>query len=388
MLRMIATIVFAAMVWALPAQSQNSLFGPAPGSPVVVGEGPGQAILADLNGDGRLDLVTRHLLQKFIAVQIGDGTGRFAAASGSPIALKFQPGDVELADLNGDRIPDLAITESERDRVDLFFGDGKGGFRSAPGSPLTVSADAEFYTRSLDLLDLNEDGKLDIVTANRRRNTFASLLGNGHGAFSPGPTITIPSEEENVRFIAGDLFGDLDSDKHLDLVIVNGEPDSTAGPGRVRVLRGDGKGSFKENRAIALSIPAAPHFVSLADVDGDQRLDIVTSHSSNQLGVLLNGGNDKFAPATGSPYDLEAAAFAVSVADVNRDRRNDLVAATVESVTIMLGGKEGVTSAPGSPFRAGPGAYSIALGDVNGDGKLDIVASSFEGNAVALLLGR
>jgi hypothetical protein len=64
------------------------------------------------------------------------------------------------------------------------------------------------------------------------------------------------------------------------------------------------------------------------------------------------------------------------------------VAATVKSVTILLGGKEGVTSAPGSPFRAGPGAYSIALGDVNGDGKLDIVASSFEGNAVALLLGR
>jgi hypothetical protein len=388
MLRRIVTMMVAAMVWSLPAQSQNSLFNPAPGSPLVIGESPGQVVLVDVNGDGRLDLVTRHLLQKFIAVQIGDGAGRFAAAPGSPIALKSQPGDVKTADLNGDQIPDLVVTESERDHVDIFFGDGKGGFRPAPGSPLTVSADDAFYTRSLDLLDLNEDGKLDIVTANRRRNTFASMLGNGRGEFSPGPTITVSSEEGNSRFAAGDLFGDLDGDKHLDLVLVQGEPDSTAKPGRVWALRGDGKGAFEKSPAIALSIPAAPHFVRLADVNGDQRLDIVTSHSIDQISVMLNGGNGQFTPAPGSPYDLDAPAFAVSVADVNRDRRNDLVAATVESVTILLGGKEGVTSAPGSPFRAGPGAYHLTLGDINKDGKLDIVASSFEGNAVALLLGR
>jgi hypothetical protein len=115
---------------------------------------------------------------------------------------------------------------------------------------------------------------------------------------------------------------------------------------------------------------------------------MVLSHSSDQLSVLLNGGNFKFVAATGSPYDLDATPFAVMVADVNNDQRSDLVAATVDSITILLGGKDKFTPAPGSPFRAGPGAYYLTLGDVNKDGKLDIAGASFEGNAVTLLLAR
>jgi hypothetical protein len=391
--RMFVLILFVALFTTIQVGSQSPLFSAAPGSPVAVGEGSGKLVLADVNGDGRLDLLTSHLLQKFVAVQFGDGAGRFAAAPGSPIVLKTQPGDIKLADLNGDKIPDLAVTHSERDCLDIFFGDGKGGFKLAPGSPLTVSADNEFYTRSLDLIDINEDGKVDIVTANHRRNSFASLIGNGRGEFSSGPTTIIPSEEEKFSFIHGDMFGDLDGDKHLDLVIVSGETDFSAKPAHVRVLRGDGKGAFKEKPSTSLPVPAGPRFVKLADVNGDQRLDIVTSHSTDQysgtgqFSVLLNGGNDKFTPASGSPYNLDATPFALMVADVNHDQRNDLVAATVNSITIMLGGGDKFTPAPGSSFRAGPGAYHLAVGDINKDGKLDIAASSFEGNVVTVLLG-
>src|SRR5215510_8622801 len=89
---MIRTLILAALVGAIQAHSQGALFSPAPGSPVVVGEGSGKLVLADVNGDGRLDLVTSHLLRRLVTVQIGDGTGRFAAAAGSPIVLGFQPG--------------------------------------------------------------------------------------------------------------------------------------------------------------------------------------------------------------------------------------------------------------------------------------------------------
>src|SRR6267378_1719265 len=170
MLRVLVASMFFALVWSLKAQSPSPLFSPAPGSPVAVGQGSGRVVLVDVNGDGRLDLLTCHLLQHFVAVHLGDGAGRFVAAPGSPIALKTQPGDMKLADLNDDKIPDLVVTHSERAGVDIVFGNGQGGFRLAPGSPLTVSADSAFYTRSLHLIDLNEDGKLDIVTANHRRN--------------------------------------------------------------------------------------------------------------------------------------------------------------------------------------------------------------------------
>jgi hypothetical protein len=177
-------------------------------------------------------------------------------------------------------------------------------------------------------------------------------------------------------------------------VIVSGDAGFIDKPGRVRVLRGDGTGAFKETPSTSFPIRPAPRFVKLADVNGDQRLDIITSHGSDefrgagQLSVLLNGGADKFTPASGSPYKLDATPFAIAVADVNQDRRNDQVTATVNSITISLSGGDKFTPAPGSPFHAGPGAYHFALGDVNKDGRLDVVASSFEGNAVTVLLGR
>jgi hypothetical protein len=380
--------MWVALVWVLPPSAQTPLFNAAPSSPVAVGNSPGQIVWADVNGDGRLDLVTRHLLEKFIAVHLGDGAGRFAAAPGSPLALKTEPGAVEVADLNGDKLTDLVVTHSDRDSVDIFFGDGQGGFKLAPNSPVKVSADETYYTRSLNLIDLNEDGQLDIVTANHRRTTLATLLGNGRGEFSPGPTITIPADAVTFSFSHGDLFGDLDGDKHLDLLIVSREQDEVMlKPGRVRILRGDGKGTFKGDAASALTIPAGPVFVKLADMNNDQRLDIVTSHNINRLSVLLNNGGT-FTPAAGSPYVLNATPYGVSVADVNRDQRLDIVAATVESVTILLGDKDGYKPAPGSPFLAGPGAYSVTLADINKDGKLDIAASSFESKAVTLLLGR
>src|SRR5262249_25565826 len=148
------------------AHSQGALFIPAPNSPVVVGAGPGQVILADVNGDGHLDMVTRHLQSRLVTVQIGDGTVRFAAAPGSPISMGYMPVDLKLGDVNNDKILDLGVTNSDRDEVDIFLGNGKGGFSRAPGSPFTVSPAVDFYTRSLNLEDINEDGNLDIVTAN------------------------------------------------------------------------------------------------------------------------------------------------------------------------------------------------------------------------------
>jgi hypothetical protein len=381
---MIRTLFLAALVAAAQANSQSPQFIPATGSPVVVGKGPGQVSLVDINKDGRPDLVTRHLLERSLTAWLGDGTGRFAAAPGSQINLSYMPGDVEMGDVNGDKIVDLGVTSSDRDAVDIFLGDGKGGFNRAAGAPFTVSAAAELYTRSLNLVDLNEDGKLDIVTANHRQNSFATLFGDGRGGFSPGPATTFQPGHDYYTFD----FGEIDGDGHLDVVVVSREHGDSLEPGRVAMFRGDGKGAFKNATEQSLPVPTGPHFVTLADVNNDRRLDVVISHSSYQLSVLLNGGAGKFAPATASPYDLGTEAFAVAVADVNRDNRNDIVAATVDSVTVLLGGGDGFINAPGSPFRAGPGAYNLAVGDVNKDGKLDVVASSFEGDAVTMLLGR
>jgi hypothetical protein len=379
MIRILVLVMFVAAGSAIQAHSQGPLFSPAPGSPVVVGEGSGFVVLADVNRDGKLDLVTQHLLRRVVTVQLGDGTGRFAMAPGSPITLAYSPGNTKLGDVNNDGLLDLCVTGSERDTVEIFLGDGSGRFSLAPGSPSVVSASAAFNTHGLQLVDLNEDGKLDILTTSNQQNSFATMFGNGRGGFSPGPAATFPTGQGRYAF----AFGDLDGDGHLDAVIASGN-NEFAEPGRVVTLRGDGRGAFKTlSETPALT---GPRYVTLGDVNGDGRPDVVLSHGSNQLSVLLNQGGGRFAP--GSTYDLGTAAWAVAVADVNRDKSNDLVVATVDSVTVLLNGKSGFAPAPGSPYRAGPGAYYLAIGDVNLDGKLDVAASSFEGKAVTVLLGR
>jgi len=182
-------------------------------------------------------------------------------------------------------------------------------------------------------------------------------------------------------------MGDVDGDGHLD-VVTAGSTEASGVSGRLAVKRGDGAGTFTDAPGSPLSTLPGPRLGTLADVNGDQHLDIVLSHSSNHLSILLNDGKGKFAPAPPSPINIGAEAFAVVVADVSDDRRNDIVAATVHSVTVLLGDDRGFVPAPGSPFSSGPGAYCVTLGDLNEDGKLDVVASSFEGNAVTVLLAR
>ncbi len=372
-------MALAAVISGADVYSQSPLFI-STGSPVTVGEGSGHLVLADINRDGHLDLVSQHLQRHMVAVQLGDGTGRFTAAPGSPITLDYSPGDIEVGDVNKDGLLDLGVTSSERDAVDIFLGQGSGRFNPAPGSPFLVSPSPEFNTHGLQFVDINEDGKLDIITTSNTRNSFSTLLGNGRGGFSQGPTSTFPAREGRYAF----AFGDLDADGHLDAAISNGGTELLAESARVVVLRGNGKGAF-ENIS-ETPVPAGPRYAALGDINGDGRPDIVLTHGSDQLSVVLNKGGGRFAPA--SPFDLETTVFAVAVADVNRDKKNDLVVAAVESVIVLLNSASGFAPAPGSPFNAGPGAFHLTTGDINKDGKLDVAASSFGGRNVTVLLGR
>lgn len=377
--------VVAAMVGigqAVHVQSPSPLLVPAP--PVSIGPGPGQVVLVDVNQDGRLDMVTRHLLQKRVAILRGDGKGGFTPAAGSPMTLDYQPGWVEAADVNGDTSPDLAVSKSERDEVDLFLGDRTGAFTRAAGSPFTVSPSTEFYTRGLYLADVNHDRRVDILAANGRENSIGILFGDGQGRFSPGPTLRREPRGRRYTF----AFGDVDGDGNVDAVVAGRANEDMPEPGRVSILRGDGKGGFAE-MGPPLTVAPGPHFATLADIDGDQRLDLVITHSGNLLSVLLNDGRGTFKNSPGSPFDSRTDAFAVVVADVDGDKRADILAATGSSALVFLGdGRGGFAPAAGSPFPAGPGAYQLAVGDINDDGKLDVAAASFDGNAVTVLLQR
>jgi hypothetical protein len=336
-------------------------------------------LLADVNRDGQLDLLTRHQQARAIRLHLGDGRAGFTKAAA--IALAFNPGDMEVGDVNGDKILDLVVTAGDRDIVDVLLGTAKARFRRAGGAPFAATKRVYQYNkRSVHLVDVDRDGRLDIVTGNRRgQYAFPVLLGNGRGRFSVGPVLTVERAPEGYTL----AFGDVDGDKDIDAVTALSSPDQ----GRVDVHL-SGRGEFRKVVGSTVSLPAIYRIEALADVNGDRRPDLVLSHRGALVSILLNRGKGRFAPAAGSPFDLSERPFSVALADLNRDNQIDLVGATVNSVTVLLRDGRAFPRARQSSFRAGPGAYDIAIGDLNADERPDIVASSFESNAVTVLLGR
>jgi hypothetical protein len=298
-LALAASLIFFPINRVAQCHAEGPSFVPAPGSPVEVGKGSGQVVLADLNRDGHLDLLTQHLLPQNVAVRLGDGKGRFASANDSPMNLPYQPGAIALGDVDKDGNLDLGIASKEggREYVRVFLGNGRGGFNIASGSPFSTSVSQETYKPFLRFEDINEDGRIDLVTANGRRDSIEILFGNGRGAFSQGPSVKL----DCGRCRHSIALGDVDGDRHLDLVVAfNNESDG--GPGRLVVKRGDGKGAFTDLPGALVPLPRDPRLGVLADLNGDQHPDAVLSHSNNRLSVLLNRGNGVFTPAPASPH--------------------------------------------------------------------------------------
>jgi hypothetical protein len=372
------TSIFLATILVPKLHSQTPLFT---NSPIFVGTGSGQIVLTDINSDGRLDMLTRHLIEHSVRTFLGDGKGGFSRASELGVDLAYAPGKIAVADINHDGKPDLAVSRSDRDAVDVFLGDGSA-FKRAANSPFTASASIESFTRDLKLVDINEDGNIDLVTSHGRRNTLSVLLGDGKAGFTAAPPIQLGIDQGGLHFVD---FADIDKDGHVDIIVAHTGPNPDFGPGAVIVLSGDGTGAFRDTRRIAAaSIQGPPHNLAVADINGDGRLDVVVAHGYRIS--ILSATAGKLEAVDGSPFNVGNDVYGVASGDMNGDGNTDLVAATIDSVTVLLANGRTFRPAEGSPYRAGPGAYKVTVGDINGDGKPDIAASAFEGTTVTLLM--
>jgi len=363
---------------------------------VTLAKGSGQVLLADINRDGHLDLVTKHLVNRTVSLLLGDGKGHFAPAPKGSLQLSVDPGAITLGDVNNDGWLDLAVNSkaSTEERIHVFLGNHTSGFDAAPvvSLPAGVSTENCCYKPRLQFVDINRDGNADLISSNGRRDTLEVLLGNGRGEF---PTMRSTALEARRKYYTFE-FADVDRDGRLDLVVASSNaPESEAG--HVTARRGDGKGGFPDAIGAMLSVLPDPHLEAVGDLNGDQRVDIVLGHGGvSLLTLLLNQGDGTFMPARNSPMDVGMPASAVATADINHDRNMDLIVATVNGaapftskIVVLFGDAHGgFVPAPGSPFPVGPGGYGFTIGDINEDGNPDIVASSFESGVVTILLGR
>ena len=360
------------------ARPQDPLFSPATGPPINVGGRPNDIAVGDWNRDGKLDVVTCNDGET-VTVLLGDGRGGFAPAPGSP--LRAAAHLIAVGDVNKDKNPDLALTHHDSFGVMVFLGAGDGRFAPAPGSPFAAHQGAKAHNHGLALSDLNRDGNLDITTSNQDDNSVSVLLGDGRGGF--GPAAGSPFAVGRAPY--PHAVGDVNGDGNLDIATPN------VGSNNVTVLLGDGRGGFKPTANSPHGVATRPYYIAVADVSGDGKPDLITTHDDITLVTTLVGdGRGGFSAAPASPFDLGRRAYKLVAADVNRDGRADLVIGTEggDSVAALLGDERGgYAHAAGSPFTAGR-SPRVAVGDANGDGKPDIITANHGSGSITVLLAK
>jgi hypothetical protein len=349
---------------------------------IPVGRGPRWISVADVNHDGKPDILVTNADSETVSVLLGDGLGQFHEAHGSPFAAGHLPNDIGVADMNGDGNLDMVIADHQSPYVTILLGDGKGGFRPAPGSPVDVHSTP--HPHAVAVADFNGDGKPDVTTDSWGKNQIELLLGDGKGGLvTPGRYFKVGNRPyERLR------TADFNHDGHPDVVTTNLDD------GTVTILLGDGKGGFREAQGSPFAAGAKPWQMVVDDIDGDGNADLVVipyerdiaNERENAVTVLLGDGKGAFRPMAGSPLPLGDChgENSVTAGDLRGNGKHAIVVACAESKKLKLfeRGADGRFAASTIPFKGGWG--SVALARLTAAPTSDLITANNEAGTISI----
>jgi hypothetical protein len=336
---------------------------------IPVGRGPRWIAIADVNRDGNPDILATNADSGSVSVFLGDGSGHFHPAPGSPFACGHEPNDIGIADMNGDGNLDLVIPNHQAPTITVLLGDGKGSFRPAPSSPTDVHSYP--HPHGVAVADFNGDGHPDVVTDSWGNNQVELLIGDGAGGLkTPGqffPTGHRPYERLRTA--------DFNRDGHPDLVTTNLDD------GTVSILLGDGHGGFHPAPGSPFPAGVKPWQVFVGDVTGDGIADLVvipyqrdlTGEDQNVVSILKGDGRGGFMPLPGPKLDLHSCRGANSVtAGELQPGRFTIAVSCAESRNALLFERNaaGQFHSSSMPIKGGWGAIAIARLTDAGPGSL------------------
>jgi FG-GAP-like repeat len=382
------------------------------------GVDPNSVAIADVNGDGKPDLIVANcsyagvtscasdpnLPDGVVAILFGNGDGTFE----TPVIYDsggLDATSVAVADVNHDGVPDLIVANcgpSGNDGcadgvVGVLLGNGNGTFQ-----PAVVYRSGGVSAVSVKVADVNGDGNPDIIVANffntiedSTSGAIGVLPGNGDGTFQTAVAYTTGGIGAT-----GVALADLRGNNKLDLIVSLAADCPGSSDGCVGVLLGNGDATFQP--VVTYATGGDYTSVAIADVDGDGRPDAIVTkgiyerYSRSDVEVLVGNGDGTLQPPV--VYDSGGKfSQSVAVASVNGDGKPDLIVANqcvggskfcsaYGTVGVLLDHADGAFGAPDVYLSGGADAIFVTAGDVNGDGKPDIVVANNGSGTVSVLL--
>lgn len=184
----------------------DGAFNQVPSSPFGLSHAVFSIAVGDFNGDGKLDLALSgsdlSTGAGSLTILLGNGDGTFTQASNSPMAVAASYSLV-VADFNGDGKLDLAVANYGTNTVTVLLGKGDGTFTQATGSPIPVGNQPYAIAAG----DFTGSGKLGLAVANFGDDNVSILLGNGDGTFTQAASLPTPAGKGPISLAVGDFNG-------------------------------------------------------------------------------------------------------------------------------------------------------------------------------------
>jgi len=326
------------------------------------GPDPVSIVAADVNGDGKPDLIVADLGTKSVSVFINTGTGTFNPAV--VYTVGNSPSAVAVADLNGDGFPDIAVTNSADNTVSILFNSGSGTFTAA-GTYATDTTPS-----AVVIADFNGDGHNDLAITNQGSNDVSILLNQGSGTFAAAKNYCVANASGSCTAAApvSLVAIDLNADGFPDLAI--------AGSGAtVSALLNNGSGVFSLSSIISTSQQPLAIAGGVYVTGGSPSL-VVADGATNSFEIYSDNSSGGLSPNPLS-YFSGTKPDAIAVGDFNNDKKLDVVVANSSDndVAVILGNGNG-TFTDIENFISGYNATALAVGDFNGDGFADFLVNS------------
>jgi hypothetical protein len=349
-----------------------------------VSNGPYRVALGDIDGDGLSDLVIANYQGNSCAVRrnqtTGDTLGLDSFSAEADLATGILPVSLTLADIDGDGLLDIVIGHQFSSYVSVYRNRSVTGIVDFD-SRFDVPATAGFL--SVAVADIDGDGRPDLAIANREANAVTVHRNTG----SPGTLGWLPGEPVGTGTGAVSLIAnDWDRDGKPDLAFVDG------GGTKVSVLRNlSSPGVFEFAPRQAFAVPSPPSAVMAGDMTDDGVLDAVVVSEASGFMSVLPGLSSPGTIAFGTRVEFRTAASPCNLAlgDIDGDGKVDVAVVSSVNPEVVVHRNTAVGGMPsfdpGIPFAIATASLSAALGDLTANTKPELVAANIAATSVSVL---